>query len=439
MRLLPASFNTLSRRITASALAGALAGAACTVLAIVVIASTVLRERFASLAPAVGSPQHARCLERPADYLVDLGAVTIRSLEYEMAAAEPSKANADSFFSLTVRRGDRPPCNVYLLRWPPPNRWPSVVAVLLAVVASISLAAILAALFAVRPLVRRVNALSLAAEKVGDATVPLQSVENELPDAVGALATALRQAHQRVLAHAQAMEDELSSVSHDLRTPLAALQLGLESGLSKPLEHGDVSAMLEDVNALVSLADNLSIVVGLRHKILRSSLSVDLTEVVRRLGRRFSRLTGRKHIAIGVSTPEFAVFVLGHPTVIEQALANLMQNAVDHGFERGHAAVVLTVQGDTFRISVEDDGPGLGDAKPARLEEALRHSQETRRVGHLGLGMAIVRAAAETCGWTMSIETRPQYDGTRIELSGRREPDAVTSAASIDTTEQSPH
>jgi signal transduction histidine kinase len=415
----PPWWNTLSRRIILSALIGALGGALCTVAAASMLVTTVFRSRLAALAPALNSPEDLRCLSNPPQYIFDSGTVHVASAEYLAMSALNAERQGPAI-DLSVRRRLDGPCSVYLVHWPlPSNRYPSIIATGLSLLVSTCFAIFLAALLAVRPVVRRVEALSRIATRVGDPSVSFEQIERESSDQLGVLAVHLKEAHRRVVAHAQSMEYQLSAVSHDLRTPLAALQLGLENARTTPIDSSEIEAMLDDVDSLASLADNLSIVVGLRHGLLAQLPSVDLTEVVRRVGRRFARLSARGSVLIDVAVPIEAVFVTCHPLAAEQALVNLMQNAIAHGKAGGHVALVLETVADRFILSVEDEGPGLANINLPTLEEAMRGGPHRASGAHLGLGLAIVRAAADQAKWQVTVETRPLYEGTRISLSGQ--------------------
>ncbi len=418
MSALDAWWNTLSRRIILSALIGALGGALCTVVAASVLASIVFRSRLAALAPALDSPEDLRCLQNPSQYVFDSGIVQVASTEY-LASLSPNPGPRGQALNITVHRRAGGPCSVYRVQWPlPSNRYPSLIATGLSLLISTCFAIFLAALLAVRPVVRRVEALSRVATKVGDPSVSFERIERESNDQLGALAVHLREAHRRVVAHAQSMEYQLSAVSHDLRTPLAALQLGLENARTTPIDAAEIEAMLGDVDSLASLADNLSIVVGLRHGLLAQLPAVNLTELVRRVGRRFARLSARGAVLIDIAVPIEAVFVTCHPLAAEQAIVNLMQNAIAHGKAGGHVALVLETASERFNLSVEDEGPGLATVYLPTLEDAMRGGPHRASGAHLGLGLAIVRAAAEQAKWKVTVETRPVYEGTRVSLSG---------------------
>ena len=78
-------------------------------------------------------------------------------------------------------------------------------------------------------------------------------------------------------------------------------------------------------------------------------------------------------------------------TLLEQALGNLVDNAVRYNRPGGHVAVLVDRRGDDFVLSVEDDGPGVSGGDLARLTMRWFRGSDarTRRHGGKGLGLAI--------------------------------------------------
>jgi signal transduction histidine kinase len=118
--------------------------------------------------------------------------------------------------------------------------------------------------------------------------------------------------------------------------------------------------------------------------------------------------------------PEEPVTIEGDVTLLEQAIGNLVSNAVRHNREGGHVAVVLEQDGpDRFRLSVEDDGPGVPADALAHLGERRFRTDEARQrhPEGRGLGLAIARDVAERHGFALSFAPGEQ-GGLRAELRG---------------------
>jgi signal transduction histidine kinase len=87
----------------------------------------------------------------------------------------------------------------------------------------------------------------------------------------------------------------------------------------------------------------------------------------------------------------------------ERALANLVQNAVEHNREPGHVAVTLSLidGAGRFRLVVADDGPGLKQQALASLQNESFLDEEVRPRGP-GMGTLITKEVARVAGWTIT-------------------------------------
>ena len=108
---------------------------------------------------------------------------------------------------------------------------------------------------------------------------------------------------------------------------------------------------------------------GLRHELEVSSGSVELTDLIHRIEKRFAIVGRHAGIEVAATTPEQEVWATCTPALAERAVANLVQNAVEHNNEAGHVAVTLSLldSGSRFRLVIADDGPGLPQETLASL------------------------------------------------------------------------
>ena len=104
-------------------------------------------------------------------------------------------------------------------------------------------------------------------------------------------------------------------------------------------------------------------------------------------------------------------------TLLEQALSNLVDNAIRYNHAGGHVAVLLDRAGDGFVLSVTDDGSGVMDEELSRLTTRWFRGSEsrTRRPDGKGLGLAIATESVKRVGLALTF-ARPGETGLRAEI-----------------------
>jgi signal transduction histidine kinase len=146
--------------------------------------------------------------------------------------------------------------------------------------------------------------------------------------------------------------------------------------------------------------------------------SVDLGELVARATARHRFMAAQQDVELNYATPEPPLLVRGDSVSLEQAVSNVIYNAVAYNQSGGHVAVLLERQSDdSFVLQVTDDGPGVAEEELAHLVE--RHyrgdSARSRSQGG-GLGLNIAHRVALLHGWEMRLATSP---GGGLEVSFR--------------------
>jgi signal transduction histidine kinase len=290
----------------------------------------------------------------------------------------------------------------------------------------------------VRPLRARIDGLAVAAGGVGTDSF---SPQPGSADALGHIADVLSSSHDRIVEtraaleqRNRALEDHLAGIAHDLRTPLSSMHLAMEAVAAEsdgPLQL-EARRALADVVYLSSMVENLHQATRLRHQVDVSSGRVELADLVRRLEARYAIVGRHANVEVAASTPEQEVWARCTPALTERAVANLIQNAVEHNSEPGHVAITLSVSdaGSRFDLAVADDGPGLPDDTLASLEDETFLRDTARRRGP-GLGMLITAEVARRAGWSLSYESL-EPTGLRVRVQG--DIDVATSERTASTT-----
>ena len=201
----------------------------------------------------------------------------------------------------------------------------------------------------------------------------------------------------------------LSSISHDLRTPLAAV---LASATSLQ-EFGDqfdaktrrdlTATIQEEAERLNAFVTNLLNMTRLESGALDAATAAfDLAEVVDRTRRRFERLRGGREITCALG--EGAGVAMGDPVLFEVALANVLENAVRYspdGTTIALSSFLREGQGDgegEVVVQVVDQGPGVTEGELAKLFDKFYRGQAAKRTPGTGLGLSIVRGVMQGMG-----------------------------------------
>jgi len=212
----------------------------------------------------------------------------------------------------------------------------------------------------------------------------------------------------------------LSTVSHDLRAPLATVHLGASLLVDMDHDHeafADVVARIaratQRMRRLVEdLLDLSQLETGvLRVKCYRVLLRRVLEETVDELAERARR--AKKELACAREIPPIEVF--GDFERIQQVLVNLVANAIDHTPAGTWIVLGAREDGDRAWISVEDDGPGLDPSLTDRLFEPYVRGVDSVVRG-AGLGLWIAKGLVEAHGGELRVAAA-EGKGTRFELS----------------------
>ncbi len=166
-----------------------------------------------------------------------------------------------------------------------------------------------------------------------------------------------------------------------------------------------LSRASKQVDRLNELNDNLlmamRIVTG---ELGPSSAEVDLGEVVERVARRSSEQARRAGSTLRIDAAP--IRVRGDRATIEQAIANLVANAIKYGGGKAIEIVVDTL-GTMARVTVTDHGIGIAKEDIGRVFDRFERAVPVRHYGGLGLGLYIARGIAEAHGGKINVASEP--------------------------------
>jgi signal transduction histidine kinase len=266
-------------------------------------------------------------------------------------------------------------------------------------------------LWAARALTAPLSSFAKAAESfsLNGAAAPLPE---RGPEEIRSVAKALNRMRERISALIDDQTKMLAAISHDLRTPITRMRLRSE------FIEDDVhrSRMLSDLDQMRSMLE--SVLSFLRNdRKLESMTLVDIAITLELVTDQFADMGHR----VAYDGPAHAMATV-RPDDLHRSVTNLVENAVRFGAE---ATIRLRMSADTATIDVEDDGPGIADARKRVMLEPFVRGDNARNMDEaagFGLGLSIAHAIVLAHGGELSLNDRqPHGLIVRIELPVRQQ------------------
>jgi signal transduction histidine kinase len=227
----------------------------------------------------------------------------------------------------------------------------------------------------------------------------------------------------------------LAAASHDLRQPLYALQLFISvlDELTTEQESRHVLGKItRSADALNNLLNSLLDISQLDAGTLNTEPSdFSLLKVIQKLSHEFEPCAKDKHLRI--TWPETEQLLHSEPVLVEQILRNYLSNAFKFT-ETGLIRVSYEHKGDSITLSVSDTGCGIPpDSQNVIFDEfhQLGNSERDRSNG-LGLGLSIVKRAAELLGLEITVLSAPNVGSTFSVTIPKTQASSATVSASVD-------
>jgi signal transduction histidine kinase len=251
-----------------------------------------------------------------------------------------------------------------------------------------------------------------SSELVGQAAVPVAAIWAAVT--LGMLGCAARRLAQLERARGRLV----SQMSHDLRSPLCVIKASawaLRRGEECDERLEQLATIDAEVDRAATLVDDL-VALG---RIRASAMGVqprptDLGSLIASVARRRAALADDAGVSLAIDVPAGAALRAVDPTRLEQVVANLVENAIEHAGPGGHVRVAFE-PGEVDRVVVEDDGSGIAlEDLPFVFEPFYRGG--CGRTGRAGLGLTIVRELVVAHGGSVRAEQRPE-GGARLVVA----------------------
>lgn len=253
-------------------------------------------------------------------------------------------------------------------------------------------------LWAARALTRPLSSFAEAAENFSlDGTA--EPLPERGPEEIRSVARALNRMHERI---ARLMSDRtrmLAAISHDLRTPITRLRLRAEF----IEDEGNRKRMLVDLDQMRAMLESVLSLLRNDRKIEAVTL-VDIASTLQLIADQFGDMG---HV-VRYEGPASAT-AAARPDDLHRGITNLVENAARFGAE---VTIRLAVSDTALVVDVEDDGPGISDARKQEMLEPFVRGDDARTMDDstgFGLGLSIARAIALAHGGELSLHDRKPH------------------------------
>ncbi len=209
-------------------------------------------------------------------------------------------------------------------------------------------------------------------------------------------------------------ETFLSMLGHELQTPLSIIK-GYTSTLARDDRQWDEATLREGLRIIEEESDRLSKV--MQRLLLASRITVgalelkkepvELSSIARRVMRRWQAVTTIHRFEVDFE-PDFPT-VMAEPSLIEEVLTNLVDNAVKYSPKGGKITISGRRDGKRVRVTVADEGLGIPAGEMKHIFERFHRLEKGRaqKIQGVGLGLHICKSIIEAYGGSMEVSSQP--------------------------------
>jgi signal transduction histidine kinase len=278
--------------------------------------------------------------------------------------------------------------------------------------------ALLGAIVATRVITGRVERIAETARRVGMGDLSLRVPhEAGMRDAFSDLAASINLMLGRIEALVGELRVVTDSLAHDLRSPLTRLSATIERALRETRDDTALAALervgLEAGTLLAMLSTALQISRAEAGIGRDRFVETDLGQMIGDLAEVYGPLAEEGGFVL---TAEGAARAAVHRELVGQALANLVDNAMKYGRPGGAIRLSVARSPDMVTLAVDDDGPGIAEARRAEALRRFGRLDPARSAGGAGLGLALAAAVARLHGGTIVLGDNAPGLSVRLAL-----------------------
>ena len=285
-----------------------------------------------------------------------------------------------------------------------------------------------------RVLTKRLRRLSCEMERVTDARFAIEPeiVPPRKGDEIDTLtqnfvdmSTQIRRQIAQLQENDHLRRELVSNISHDLRTPLSAMQGSLETLIIKGESMSDEErshylrmARKHTVRLGVLIGDLFELAKLDSASVSPSVEAFSLPELAQDIAQEFQIEAERRNIQMNIEADPTTAFTAGDIGLIQRALENLVRNAVQYTPDNGEITISIAERSNAVSVAVADNGPGIAEKDLPRIFDRFYRALdgEEARSDSSGLGLAIVKRILDLHGSRITV-TSKLNSGTRFEFA----------------------
>lgn len=221
--------------------------------------------------------------------------------------------------------------------------------------------------------------------------------------------------HKQLLERTQTVQDFVYAFSHDMRTPLIAINMTMSQAIEGIF--GDLSAEYlnilrkskRSIQELMNMADTLLMVARYEHneKTLENT-SVDLYQTARACAEDLEPISTSKQIEVFIEPPAERALITGDAQSMRRLFMNLLDNAIKFSPEGSKVSLNFELNQTKTTALITDSGTGIASEDQHELFQRFSNTKKRRKGSGTGLGLYLCKRIAEDHGGTLSYQLNPK-------------------------------
>ena len=272
------------------------------------------------------------------------------------------------------------------------------------------------AFFWSRRITKPITTISAAVDEIAQGNFDVHIDDSKFKDEVKVLAENINKMTEELKSIEVMRSDFVSNVSHEFRAPLSTIQgyvtLLSDPKISEQQRNEYFSLLAESTGQLSGLVDNVLKLSRLETQNIKSKpVKFSLDEQLRRVVLMFEQQWSKKSLYLDLDLPQCEI--VGNKELFIQMWINLVGNAVKYTDCGGKIGIRLDASlNDYITVEIYDDGIGMTEEVQKHIFEKFYQGDTSRKSQGNGLGLALVKTAADITGSTIEVKSQPQKGST---------------------------